>query len=119
MGNIVTATNPRQFGFKELLINIIRYTTVLVNYKIKPLIPLAILHTNPLVMKFTHSTNRSYLCVLFGYKFGRDSSDVIVTRYGMDGPGIEFRLGRDFSYPSRPALGPTQPPIQWSIPVVK
>jgi len=37
----------------------------------------------------------------------------IATRYGLDGPGIETRWGRDFSYPSRPALGPTQPPIQW------
>ena len=31
----------------------------------------------------------------------------------LDGPGIEFRCGRDFPHPSRPALGPTQPPIQW------
>ena len=34
-------------------------------------------------------------------------------RYGMDGPGIEFRWGRDFSHPSISALEPTQPPIQW------
>ena len=36
----------------------------------------------------------------------------IATRYGLDGPGIECRWGRDFPHPSRPALGPTQPPIQ-------
>jgi len=42
---------------------------------------------------------------------GRDNSVGIVTRYGMDGPGIEFRWGWDFLHPSRPALGPTQPPV--------
>ena len=44
---------------------------------------------------------------------GRDSSVGIATRYRLDGPGIEFRWGRDFPYPSRPALRPTQPPVQW------
>ena len=44
---------------------------------------------------------------------GRDSSVGIAARYGLDGPGIEFRWGRDFPHPSRLALGPTQPPIQW------
>ena len=37
----------------------------------------------------------------------------IATPYGLDGPGIESRCGRDFPHLSRPALGPTQPPIQW------
>jgi hypothetical protein len=36
----------------------------------------------------------------------------IVTAYGLDGPGIEFRWGRDFPHLSRPALRPTQPPVQ-------
>ena len=44
---------------------------------------------------------------------GWDSAVDIATRYGMDGPGIECRWGRDFPHLSRPALGPTQPPIQW------
>ena len=34
------------------------------------------------------------------------------THYGLDGPGIEFRWGRDFTHKSRPALRPTQPPMQ-------
>jgi hypothetical protein len=29
------------------------------------------------------------------------------TSYGLDGPGIESRWGRDFSHTSRPVLGPT------------
>jgi len=37
----------------------------------------------------------------------------IGTAYGLDGPGIESRWGRDFPHVSRPALRPTQPPVQW------
>jgi len=44
---------------------------------------------------------------------GRDSSVGIATCYGLDGPEIESRWGRDFPHPTRPALVPTQPPIQW------
>ena len=44
---------------------------------------------------------------------GRNSSVGIVTRYGLDGPGMESRCGRDFSQPSSRALGPTQSPVQW------
>ena len=44
---------------------------------------------------------------------GRDSSVGIATAYGLDGPGIESRWGRDFLHLSRPALRPTQPPVQW------
>ena len=35
------------------------------------------------------------------------SSVGIVTGYGLDGPGIESRWGRDFPHLSRRALGPT------------
>jgi len=43
---------------------------------------------------------------------GWESSASIATCYGLDGPGIETWRGRHFLYPSRLALGPTQPPIQ-------
>ena len=44
---------------------------------------------------------------------GPGSSVGIATGYGLDGPGIETHWGRDFPYLSRPALGPTQPRVQW------
>jgi hypothetical protein len=42
---------------------------------------------------------------------GSGSSVGIATGYGLDGPGIECRLGRDFPHLSRLVLGPTQPPV--------
>ena len=42
-----------------------------------------------------------------------DSAVGIAARYVLDGPRIEFRWGRGIPYPSRPAIRPTQPPIQW------
>jgi hypothetical protein len=36
----------------------------------------------------------------------------IATGYGLDGLGIKSWRGRDFPHLSRPALGPTQPPVQ-------
>ena len=41
---------------------------------------------------------------------GRDS---VATRYGLGGPGIESRWGRDFLHLSRLALRNTQLPVQW------
>jgi hypothetical protein len=43
---------------------------------------------------------------------GRGSSVGRATGYGLDYRGIESRWGRDFSHTFRPALGPTQPPVQ-------
>ena len=47
------------------------------------------------------------------YACGPGSSVGIATGYGLDGSGIESRWGRDFPHLSRPALGSTQPPVQW------
>jgi len=37
----------------------------------------------------------------------------IATDYGLGGPGIGSRWGRDFPHLSRPALRPIQTPVQW------
>jgi len=44
---------------------------------------------------------------------GPFSSVGIATGYGLDGPGIESRWGRDFPHLSRPALWPNQTPVRW------
>ena len=43
---------------------------------------------------------------------GQGSVVDIATSYGLDGPGIESRWGRDFPHLSRPVLGPTHLPVQ-------
>jgi hypothetical protein len=46
------------------------------------------------------------------YATGLDSVAGVATRCGLDGTGIESPWERHFSHPSRPALRPTQPPVQ-------
>jgi hypothetical protein len=55
----------------------------------------------------------THIILYYTYTGNRDSLVGIATRYGLDGPGIESRGGRDFPYLSVPALKPTQPPMQW------
>jgi hypothetical protein len=43
---------------------------------------------------------------------GRDGAVGIAICYGLDGPEIESRWWRDIPHLYRPALGPTQPPVQ-------
>ena len=59
--------------------------------------------------------NRTYVGNFQAHLADRGSGSVvgIATGYGLDGPGIESRWGRDFPHLSRPGLGPTQPPVQW------
>ena len=57
-----------------------------------------------------------YVCIMYVcmyvYQRGPGSSVGIATDNGLDVPGIESRWGEIF-HPSRPALGPTQSPVQW------
>jgi hypothetical protein len=74
------------------------------------------LKANPVTKFYLHRFKNIFLkCSITIFKCLRciNSSVSIATRYGLDGPGIESRWGRDFPYKSRPALWPTQPPIQW------
>jgi hypothetical protein len=50
---------------------------------------------NLIYLQFLHPCYFLALIYLFIY----------LTRYGLDGPGIESRWGQDFSYPSSQALG--------------
>ena len=43
---------------------------------------------------------------------GPGSSVGIATNYGLDGPGSNPG-GDEIFRPSRPVLGPTQPPVKW------
>ena len=72
-----------------------------------------LIQSNYLFLSLVHNEQKKNYNVLHKSPVGRDSSVGIATRYELDGPGIESRWGRDFSQPSRPALEPTQPPIQW------
>jgi hypothetical protein len=60
------------------------------------------------------TTDLILLLVLLNLWVGQDSTVGIVTRYGLDGLGIESQWRRDFPHLSGPTLGPTQPPIQWA-----
>jgi hypothetical protein len=60
---------------------------------------------------FKQSCFRLY--ILYINICGPGSSVGIATGYGLDGPGMESRWGRDFPHLSRPAMGPTHSPVQW------
>ena len=58
----------------------------------------------------THTLNMGYNNQLLPLLF---PACVLLIAGRAEGPGIESRWGRDFLHLSRPALGPTQSPIQW------
>ena len=56
--------------------------------------------------------------IIYHYKtaaYGPGSEVGVVIAYGLDGLGTEYWWGRDFLHKSRPALRPTQPPVQWVL----
>ena len=59
-------------------------------------------------------SSQMYATHLCSAAFRRNRSVGIATRYGQDGPGIESQWWRYFPHPPIPALGHTQPPIQWA-----
>jgi hypothetical protein len=63
----------------------------------------------PAKMRKPEASYRPTGCVSFSWI----NSVVTATRYGLDGPGIEARCWRKFPCQSKPALEPTQPPVQW------
>jgi len=56
--------------------------------------------------------NFNILSTLFLVECGQGSSVGIATDYGLDDP-VSNQGGDEIFRPSRPALGPTQPPIKW------
>ena len=60
-------------------------------------------------LEFSHKIFSKYSNI----KCGPGSSVGIAADYGLDGPGSNPG-GDEIFRPSRPALGPTQPPVQWA-----
>jgi len=74
----------------------------------KPVVYFFVFHIVILLEK----DNRLVLLQLSTVVTGQSSVVCIANGYGLDGPGIGSRWGRDFPHLSRPALEPTQPPVQ-------
>ena len=91
-----------------LLVNICRFSALMIGSTVS-------LYVSDNVPEYIVSQHRNINLQTFTFSFAdRDSSVGIETLYGLDGPGIRARWKRDFLYPFRLDLGPTQPPVQWA-----
>jgi hypothetical protein len=72
-----------------------------------------IVQQNELWIDFSSIQPVKVISCLTRMQSGLGSVVGIATAYGLDGPRIESRWRRDFPHLSRPALRPTQPPVQW------
>jgi len=90
---------------------ILRKTSPIFNIKIHFKILLLHKPKYPCFSAFLHE-NLFLFPVSATHRSGPGSSVGIATYYGLDGPGSNPG-GDEILRPSRPALGPTQPPIKW------
>jgi hypothetical protein len=107
--------NAHQYTYHVMLLRTELVTFALTSYQTKK--PFDICSPVEVIVGFEGTATPGNILVNllrhFLYYCGPGSSAGIATGYGLDGPGIESRRGRDFSHTSRSALRPTQPSIQW------
>ena len=68
--------------------------------------------TQHIIQAYNNSELREFYYVVINLDSGPGSSVGIANDYGLDGPGSNSG-GDGFFRPSRPAVGPTQPSVQW------
>jgi hypothetical protein len=115
-GFYVTAVMQPFTGHKDVTFGHNSYANSTVRRQHHPLTPTAYKTYRPDIRAQTHALARVCVCVCVCVcvphvrrcTYGLVST---ATRYGLDGPGIEFRWSEVSPPSSRPALGPTQPPV--------